>query len=297
MKMTPEEMQKMHGVAPPPDSSAAARATDPAPKDMDPEKMKNMPGHDHVAMTMDMPNRNTHAPDPALERPAKSEQFMPPMMPGMDTDMNDNGVMHKVWLENLEGFTGTQSGAAWDAQAWVGRDFDKLWVKSEGTIMQGKTQDSKVEALWSHAILPFWDTQLGFRHDFSGGPAREWAAVGIQGLAPYWFDLELTGYVGEEGRTAVRLKSEYNLYLTQRFVLKPEIEVNAYGKADPARRIGAGLSDAQFELRARFEFSRRFAPYVGYVYERKFAGSATLARRAGEPASENRAVAGVEFFF
>ena len=106
-----------------------------------------------------------------------------------------------------------------------------------------------------------------------------------------------TGYLGEEGRTAVRLKTEYDLYLTQRLVLKPEIEVNAYGKADPARGLAAGLNDAQFELRARYEFSRRLAPYVGYVYERKFAGSATLARRAGEPAFDNRAVAGVELFF
>lgn len=242
-------------------------------------------------------SHETHAPDPSLERPAASQHVTPPMMPGMDTDMNDDGIQHRIWIENLEGVYGTKNGVAWDAQGWLGGDFDKLWIKSEGATLGGKTRDSKVEALWAHAILPFWDTQLGVRHDFSGGPSREWAAFGVQGIAPYWFDVELTGYVGEEGRTAVRLKTEYDLYLTRRLILKPEIELNAYGKPDRARAIGAGLSDGQFELRLRYEFTRRFAPYVGYVYERKFAGSATLARQAGDPAVDHRTVAGVEFFF
>ena len=258
---------------------------------MTPEEMRHM--HD----TQGGPTRESHGPEPDLERPAASEHVTQPMMAGMDTDMNDAGLQHRIWLENLEGVFGTNNGVAWDGQGWLGGDFDKLWVKSEGVILGGKTQDSKVEALWAHAILPFWDTQLGVRHDFSGGPSREWAAFGVQGISPYWFDVELTGYVGEEGRTAVRLKSEYDLYLTQRLILKPEIELNAYDKPDRARQIGAGLSDGQFELRLRYEFTRRFAPYVGYSYDRKFAGSATLAHEAGDPAVDHRAVAGVEFFF
>jgi copper resistance protein B len=241
------------------------------------------------------PHHSTHALDPALEHPATSEQFMPPMMPGMD--MDDAAMKHRVWIENLEGVFGTKNGVAWDGQAWLGGDFDKLWLKTEGSRLGDRTQDAKVEALWAHAILPFWDSQLGFRHDFGGGPTREWAAFGIQGISPYWFDIELTGYIGEQGRTAVRLKTEYDLYLTQRLILKPEIELNAYGKPDRARDLGAGLADGQFELRLRYEFTRRFAPYVGYVYERKFAGSAPLARIAGDAAIDHRVVAGVTFFF
>ena len=259
---------------------------------MTPEEMQHMAGH-----PMHTESRSTHAPDPALERPAASEHSTPPMMPGMDTDMNDAGINHRVWIENLEVVRGTHNGGAWDAQAWLGGDFEKLSIKTEGAILAGKTQDAKVEALWAHAILPFWDTQLGLRHDFSGGPSREWVAFGLQGISPYWFDVEFTGYIGEEGRTALRLKTEYDLYLTQRLILKPEIELNAYGKSDRERQIGAGLSDGQFELRLRYEFSRRFAPYVGYVYDRKFAGSASLARLAGDPAVDRRGVAGIEFFF
>ena len=281
----------------PPDSHPPATtppaADDPHLMHMTPEEMRHM----HPQEPTDPPTRETHAPDASLERPAASQHVMPPMMPGMDTDMNDDGIQHRVWIENLEGVYGARNGGAWDAQGWLGGDFDKLWIKSEGATLGGKTQDAKVEALWAHAILPFWDTQLGVRHDFSGGPSREWAAFGVQGISPYWFDVELTAYVGEEGRTAVRLKTEYDLYLTQRLILKPEIELNAYGKPDRAREIGAGLSDGQFELRVRYEFSRRFAPYVGYVYDRKFAGTADLARAADDPAVDHRVVAGIEFFF
>jgi copper resistance protein B len=222
---------------------------------------------------------------------------VPPMMPGMDTDMDDAGLHHRVWLENMEVVDGERDGVEWDAQGWVGGDFDKLWIKSEGAKLGGKPQEFKIEALWAHAILPFWDTQLGLRHDRGGGPSRQWAAFGVQGLSPYWFDVELTGYVGEEGRTALRLKTEYDLYFTQRLILKPEMELNAYGKPDHARQLGSGLADGRFELRLRYEFTRRFAPYVGYVYGRKFGASAALERQAGNAAIDHRAVAGIGILF
>jgi copper resistance protein B len=242
-----------------------------------------------------MPDSETHAPDPSLERPATTQGFMPPAMPGMD--MDDASPQHRVFIENAEGVSGNRNGAVWDAQAWFGGDFNKLWLKSEGGRLGGRTEGAKVEALWAHAILPFWDTQFGVRHDFSAGPSREWAAFGVQGISPYWFDIEATGYVGDAGRTAARLKAEYDLYLTQRWVLKPEIELNAYGRADPERNIGAGLSDGQFELRVRYEFTRRFAPYVGFVWDQKFGASANYARRDGGSALDHRLVGGLQFFF
>lgn len=291
--MPPMDMSMPTNSPPPaePPNSTGTNQGDGKSMDMPPGTMPDKamkPG-------MDMPDQSTHAPDPALQRPAASQQVMPPMMPGMD--MDDASMKHRIWIENLEGVYGNKNGGAWDAQAWFGGDFDKLWLKSEGEHIGGRTDGAKIEALWAHAILPLWDTQLGVRHDFGRGPSREWAAFGVQGISPYWFDVELTGYVGEEGRIAVRLKTEYDLYLTQRLILKPEIVLNAYGKPDRARELGAGLADGQFEVRLRYEFSRRFAPYLGYVYERKFAGSATLARNAGEPALDHRTVAGVEFFF
>jgi copper resistance protein B len=281
-----------------PPASSSTPAAQPAAQDanamrMTPEEMLQMYSPQPPAQ----PPTETHATDPSLERPALSEHVVPPMMAGMDTDMNDAALTHRIWIENAEGIYGTRNGGAWDAQAWLGGDFDKAWIKSEGATLHGKTADAKLEALWAHAVLPFWDTQLGARHDFSGGPSREWLALGLQGISPYWFDVELTGYIGEEGRSAARLKTEYDLYLTERLILKPEIELNAYGKPDRARQIGSGLSDGDFELRLRYEFSRRLAPYAGYVYRRSFAGSAVLARSDHSPVIDHRVVAGVEFFF
>ncbi len=273
--------------------ASAPPADDDAPRQMTPEQMRQV----HHSALKDQPAQETHAQDATLERPAASQNFRLPMMSGMDTDMNDDGVQHRVWLEYLEGSWGAKNGSAWDAHAWLGGDFDKLWIKTEGNVPAGKTRPAKAEAFWAHAILPFWDTQLGVRHDFSGAASREWAAFGVQGVAPYWFDVELTGYLGQAQRTAVRLKTEYEIHLTQRLIFKPEIELNAYGKPDRAHAIGAGLSDGQFAVRLRYEFTRRFAPYVGYLYERKLAGSATLARQAGDTPIDHRAVAGVQFLF
>lgn len=275
-----------------PAKAPSTSAEDAHSMHMTPEEMDHMPSQ----QGMDAPAHETHAPDAALERPALSQHVTPAMMAGMDTDMNDAGLVHRIWIENLEGVFANKNGGAWDAQGWLGGDFDKLWLKTEGATLGGKTQDTKVEALWAHALLPFWDTQVGVRHDFSGGPSRTWAAIGIQGIMPYWFDLELTGYFGEEGRGAVRLKSEYDLYLTQRWVLKPEVELNAYSKSDAERNIGAGLSDGQLEVRLRYEVSRRFACYVGFVYARKFAGSADFARIDGDSPVDHRAVAGIALF-
>ena len=242
-----------------------------------------------------MPGTNTHAPEPALERPAQSQHYRPPHMAGMD--MDDATNQHFVYIENLEGISGKHNGAAWDAQSWYGGDFNKLWLKSEGQRLGDRTSDSKIEALWAHAVRPFWDTQMGMRYDFSGGPSREWLAFGVQGISPYWFDIEATAYVSDAGRTAARLKAEYELYITQRLILRPEMELNAYGKADPSRQIGAGLSDGQFALRLRYEFTRSIAPYIGFVWARKLGASATYTRAAGDSAIDHRLVAGLQCFF
>jgi copper resistance protein B len=235
------------------------------------------------------------APVASLERPAASQRYEPSPMPGMD--MDDAITQHRVLVENFEAVSGNRNGAAWDAQAWIGGDFNKLWLKTEGARLGNRTEGSKIEASWAHAVLPFWDLHVGVRHDLGAGPARDWAAFGVQGISPYWFDVEATGYVADAGRTALRLKVEYDLYLTQHWAIKPEIEINAYGKADPARRIGSGLSDAQFELRARYEITRRFAPYIGFVWDRKFGASASDARQNGATSIDHRVVGGVQFFF
>lgn len=217
-------------------------------------------------------------------------------MPGMD--MEDDIVRAHLILDRLEAFrTKDGHGQALDAQGWIGGDIDKLWLKVDGERNEGKLGPTRTEALWNHAIAPYWGLQTGVRHDFGDGPGQTWAALGVQGLAPYWFDVQATAYVGQGGRTAIRFEPEYDLLLTQRLILQPNVKVNLYGKNDPARGIGSGLSDMEAGLRLRYEFSRKFAPYVGVVYHRKFGDTAQYAEQAGESASQTRVVGGIRIWF
>lgn len=233
------------------------------------------------------------APEPPQRLPSTmSYRDMAHMM-----QMDDRARFGKLLLDQLE-WRRTEAGdaAVWEALGWYGSDYNKLWVKTEGERVRGSTKDARVDILWDHIISRWWSLQAGGREDFGDGPARTWAALGLQGLAPYWFDVEATAYVGEEGRTAARLKAEYDLLLTQRLIVQPEAEANFYGKADPAREIGSGLSDLDIGLRVRYEFRRELAPYIGVAWTRRFGRTADLVRAGGGDASEVQFVAGVRLW-
>ena len=157
--------------------------------------------------------------------------------------------------------------------------------------------DADAEFLWDHAAAAFWDTTLGVRQDFGQGAHRTWAAFGVQGLAPYWFEVAATAYVGDAGRTALRIEADYELSLTQRLILQPRFELNAYGKDDPAARIGSGISDAEFGLRLRYEIRREFAPYVGVERVQRLGRTADFANAEGIPDGETRWVVGLRFWY
>ncbi len=170
-------------------------------------------------------------------------------------------------------------------------------MEFEGEHAEGHWRDLRTEALWAPAIAPFWNTQVGVRHDNGMGPGRTWAAFGIEGLAPYWFETEATVYVGQGGRTAARVAMEYEARFTQRLILQPSLEANGYGRDDPQRGIGSGLSDAEIGLRLRYEVRREFAPYVGVVWKQSFGRTADFLRARGERADYLQFVAGVRVWF
>ena len=217
-----------------------------------------------------------------------------PMQPVMDRP-----IIAHVIFNQLEGrWNGTNSEFRWDGQGWVGTDYDKLWIKSEGTLQgNGTLEDGQQQFLYDRAITTYFDLQGGLRSDLDSRPTRNWAALGIQGLAPYFFDLELTGFVSGEGHLAGKLQASYDLLLTQRLILQPQIELNIYSKADPARLVGAGYSDIDTGLRLRYEYTRTFAPYLGVVYEGKFGQTAIFARQAGESTGDFRFAFGVRVWF
>lgn len=190
-----------------------------------------------------------------------------------------------------------RTSMGYDLQGWYGRTYDRVVLKAEGEADDGSLQDARTELLWGHAVAAYWDTQLGVRYDNGEHPDRGWLAFGIQGLAPYWFEVDVVGYVSDEGRTALRLDAEYELLLTQKLILQPRIEANLYGKRDIERDLGSGLSDLVMAVRLRYEFRREIAPYVGVEWARKFGGTEDLARLAGEDPEETRLVVGLRFWF
>lgn len=201
-------------------------------------------------------------------------------------------------FDRLEAFDADPGGGqAWEAKGWFGGDLDRLWLRSEGERVRGRTQSADLELLYGRSFTPWWDLLVGLRQDFRPGDPQTYAAIGVQGLAPQKFEVAATAYLGERGRTAVRIEAEYELLLTNRLILQPRAELNFHGGNDPARGIGSGLGTAEAGLRLRYEFTRRFAPYVGVVRERAFGGTADYRRRESEEIDETRFVVGLRTWF
>jgi copper resistance protein B len=234
------------------------------------------------------------APDPPLSSmPHMTYEEMVDLM-----QMDDRSLFGHAVLDQLEWRRARGNNIqAWDAYAWYGRDEGKLWLKTEGERSAAKTEYAEVELLFNRYIARWWSLQVGARHEFGEGPERSWLAVGLQGLAPYFFEVDATAYVGAQGRTALRLESEYELLLTQRLILQPALEVNFYGKDDEASGFGAGLADAELGIRLRYEFHRQFAPFVGVSYRKLFGKTQDLAAGTGDDASEAQFVAGFRIWF
>ena len=268
-------------------------------KGMDHGQMKGMDsdpmsGMDEDAMMKSM--QGGKAPADARDPHAYSDGLVMGPMNGMD--MDDREKRTHVLIDQLDQFNGRRSrGQALDAQAWFGTDLDKLWLKVDGERSNKQLGATRTEALWDHAIATYWGLQTGVRHDFGEGPGRNWAALGVQGLAAYWFGVEATAYVGGGGRTALRLEGEYDVLLTQRLILQPNVKFDVYGKNDPRREIGSGLSQIEAGLRLRYEFSRKFAPYVGVVAVKKIGNTARLVRDDGGRATDVRAVVGIRLWY
>lgn len=231
------------------------------------------------------------APAPAVPPAHEDHGDMPVML--------EQAIFTHALLDQFEArLSGRDPVFRWEGQAWTGTDYDKLWLKTEGFRRpDGTVEDGRHELLYDRAISTYFDLQAGVRSDIDSKRGRTWGAFGIQGLAPLFFEVEATGYVSDSGRLAARLAGSYDLLLTQRLILQPEIELNLYSKSDPGRSIGSGLADIDTGLRLRYEFSRKFAPYVGVAYEGKFGQSADFARAEGESPHDVRFVAGIRAWF
>ena len=212
--------------------------------------------------------------------------------------VDDDPSVTMVLIDQLEVSNADESDP-WvlHGQAWVGQDLKKLWFKAELENADSEIEHAEVQALYSQAISPFWDFQIGLRQDYQPDSNRSWGVVGLQGLAPYFLEIDSALFVGESGDIALRLDVEYELLFTQRLILTPEIEVNFYGQGDSEFGNGSGLSNIESGLRLRYEIRREFAPYIGINWSKSYGNTAALLRKEGKDVEDLQWVIGVRAWF
>lgn len=191
-----------------------------------------------------------------------------------------------------------RDGFRWDGEAWYGGDINRLWIKTEGDgdFVRG-VDEAEVQALYSRAIGPYFNVQGGVRYDFKPNPSRAYAALGIEGLAPSFFDVEAFAYLSNKGDVLVEFEGTYDQRITQRLILQPRAELNFAAQDIRENGIGSGLSTGELGLRLRYDIRREFAPYVGISYERSFGDTARFARAEGGRRASTNFVLGLRTWF
>ncbi len=204
---------------------------------------------------------------------------------------------------------GDERPIRYDLVGWVGGAVNRVWLKADGEqSTTGSDGAADLQLLYGRLVAPFWDLQAGLRldalygdhHGDEGGSLRPHVALGLEGLAPGWFEVEPTLFVSLEGDVSARLTLSYDLLLTQRLVLQPRVEAGAAVQDVPERQVGSGLNEVEAGLRLRYELWRELAPYLGVTWDRRFGKTAELvgarAARADGPAGEVLVVAGLRLW-
>lgn len=230
-------------------------------------------------------------PLPAYEPAGTPEDWPKPVM--------DNQRFGMLLTDRLETrFADEIDTYAWDIHGWYGGDRNRLWVKTEGEGKQGNSpEDAELQLLFGRMFAPFWDWQVGLRHDFRPRPDRTQLVLGVQGVVPYEFELDSALFLSEEGDVTARLEVEYEARITQRLILQPRFELNAALSGDRETGLDSGINNTGLGLRLRYEVRREFAPYVGISRERLHGGTADIARGEGEPTSVTSLVLGFRAWF
>ena len=241
------------------------------------------------------------APPPPADHAADAVWGAAPMAPARERMHHEHGGMrlHQILFNLAEvQVRRGREGYRWDGEGWWGGDINRVVVKSEGEARFGRRVEvAEVQFLYSRAIGPYYDLQSGVRQDLGAGVRRTYASIGVEGLAPYWFETGGTLFVSDEGDVLARAEAWYDQRITQRLVLQPRVELNLAAQDVPEQRIGKGLSTAELGLRLRYEIRREFAPYLGISWDRKVGRTADYARRYGDGRGGTAAVFGVRGWF
>jgi len=223
---------------------------------------------------------------------------------GWPQPIHDSQINSFVLFDQLEYRNGDGPGAlGWDFLGWVGGDHDRLWIESEGQTLTrgGEGEIERLDVLYGHLIAPFWDVQagLGYRQTWAPGPGahRLMAVIGIQGLAPYAFEVDANLRISEDADVSADVQATYDLLITQRLVAQLRIEALYAFQAVEEMEMGTGFNSLGLGLRLRYEIRREFAPYIGLTWSRRFGATADLGRTKGQDPADTAVVAGLRLWF
>lgn len=298
------DMASMPGMQMPATGSSAAAPPGAMPdmpgmKGMPASEAGKPPADQNAAATAEPETPIAPPPAPAKDH-AADRYYDPAPMASARAQLREEhgGATLSSLLVNLAEYqAGAGGGYRWEGEGRIGGDINRFVVKSEGGgTGRGGLAAAEVQGLYSHAIGPYFDLQAGVRQDFAP-LGRTYAAVGFEGLAPYWFDMTGALFLSTKGELLARVESTYDLRLTQRLVLQPRVELNFAAQDTVATGTGSGLSSAELGLRLRYELTRQFAPYIGVSWDRKVGRTADFARQRGDDVGGASFVTGIWAFF
>lgn len=190
-------------------------------------------------------------------------------------------------------FRNGRDGYRWEGEVWTG-DLNRFVFRSRGEGTTGEHLDTgELQAVYSRAVNPWWNLQIGARQDIAPTPARTYATIGVEGLAPGNLDVLADAFVSDKGQVTARIETTFDERLTRRFVLQPRVELNFSGQDMPVQRLGAGLDTAELGLRLRYEIRRQFAPYLGISWNWAAGETAGYFRKEGMAPHQRSIVLGV----
>jgi len=210
-------------------------------------------------------------------------------------DHGDSAIFNYIRTEI--DYTPQEDGLfSWDVTGWIGGDSERVWVRSEGEIEDGHTGAAEAQIFYGWNVDPFWDVLIGARQDFDPR-STTYLAASLVGLAKYDFETEASLYLSHRGDVSARLEQSFDFLLTQRLIAEPHGQLDVFAQDVPELGIGAGISQVELGVQLRYEITRKFAPYIDAVWERKLGETSSIARQAGEDTEQATIRVGVRFWF
>lgn len=187
---------------------------------------------------------------------------------------------------------------ALDADAFVGTDELKLFLRNESEydVDEKAFETFENQIRLQSPITPFFDVVAGVRIDAPEGPNRIDGVIGLHGLAPQWFEVDLDLFISED--PVLRLEVDYEGLITNRLILTPSVEVDLPLTNDARHNFGAFAPTVEIGARLSYDvIDRLFSPYVGVHYEVAFGETADRVQTGGGKRDELFFVAGAKVLF